>query len=226
MDMIAIFREQIMQQWEFVLRIVLGVILGCCIGFERKNRNKMAGIRTHAIVALGSALMIIISKYGFYDIANYDASRVAAQIVSGVGFLGAGIIFVRNNNSVSGLTTAAGIWATAGVGMAAGAGQYFIAVSSTILLVLLQVILHKVHFLAKEAYRGSVKVILNEGVGDVKNLEDYIMREKISITSLKVSKQDKDNTKIEMNLLFPGDCDKTEFINRLAQRREVISVRG
>ena len=88
----------------------------------RKNRNKSAGIRTHAIVAMGSALMMVVSKYGFADIAEigkFDGSRIAAQVVSGVGFLGAGIIFVRNN-LVSGLTTSAGIWATAGVGLAMG----------------------------------------------------------------------------------------------------------
>ena len=104
-----LLRNQIIFQGEFALRILLAGLLGAAIGFERKNRNKLAGVRTHAIVALGAALIMVVSKYGFYDMDKFDASRVAAQIVSGVGFLGAGIIFVRNNNSVSGLTTAAGI---------------------------------------------------------------------------------------------------------------------
>ena len=107
---------------ELLLRILLGGFMGAIIGHERKSRDKSAGMRTHAIVGLGAALIMIVSKYGFGDVPDFDASRVAAQIVSGVGFLGAGIIFVRNNATVSGLTTAAGIWTTVGVGMALGAG--------------------------------------------------------------------------------------------------------
>ena len=159
MNFLTSLAQQILPQCELVLRILLAGILGCAIGFERKNRNKMAGVRTHAVVAFGAALMMVVSKYGFSDVADYDASRIAAQIVSGVGFLGAGIIFVRHNNSVSGLTTAAGIWATAGVGMAMGAGQYFIAVSGGMILVLLQVLLHKIGFLGRESYYANLKII-------------------------------------------------------------------
>ena len=118
---------------ELFFRILLGGFIGAVIGHERKNRDKSAGMRTHAIVGLGAALMMVVSKYGFGDVPDYDASRVAAQIVSGVGFLGAGIIFVRNNTTVSGLTKAAGIWATAGIGLAIGAGMYGIGVAATVL---------------------------------------------------------------------------------------------
>lgn len=226
MEVITMFREQMIQQWEFMIRIVVACILGFCIGFERKNRNKMAGVRTHAIVALGSALIMVVSKYGFTDMGDFDGTRIAAQIVSGIGFLGAGIIFVKNNNSVSGLTTAAGIWATAGVGMACGAGQYFIAVSSTLLLVVLQVVLHKVSFLSREAYRASIRVLMNTGKGELQDLEQYILEEKVSITGIKVNKVDEENTKLDMDLLFPPEYDRTEFISRLAEREDVVSVRG
>ena len=104
-------------QVEYLVRIFVAACLGLLIGSERKNRNKSAGIRTHVIVALGAALIMVVSKYGFMDVEKADAARVAAQVVSGIGFLGAGVIFVRNN-LVNGLTTAAGIWATAGVGLA------------------------------------------------------------------------------------------------------------
>ena len=101
---------------EFLLRIILSIICGACIGFERETRLKTAGIRTHIIVSLGSALMMIISKYGFGDVLQsgnigLDPSRIAAGIVTAVGFIGAGVIFVRNQ-TISGVTTAAGIWAT------------------------------------------------------------------------------------------------------------------
>ena len=128
---------------ELMIRVGLACVLGWLIGNERKNRNKSAGTRTHAIVALGAALAMVVSKYGFQDIPDYDAARVAAQVVSGVGFLGAGIIFVRNN-LVNGLTTAAGLWATASVGLAMGSGLYVIGIASALVLILMQEITHKI----------------------------------------------------------------------------------
>ena len=125
----------------YLLRIVLSLMLGFMIGFERKMRFKEAGIRTHTIVCAGAALMMVVSKYGFADIPDYDASRVAAQIVSGIGFLGAGMIIYRKQ-AVHGLTTAAGVWATAGVGMAAGGGLYIVALGSAAILIAVQCVLH------------------------------------------------------------------------------------
>lgn len=129
-----------LQEFYHLLNVLFAVVLGFAIGYERKLRYKEAGIRTHTIVCAGSALMMVVSKYGFGD-AQADAARVAAQIVAGVGFLGAGIIVYRKHE-VHGLTTAAGVWATAGVGMAAGAGLYIIAAGSTVILIGVQCIFH------------------------------------------------------------------------------------
>ena len=125
----------------YLLNILLAVVLGFAIGYERKLRYKEAGIRTHTIVCAGSALIMVVSKYGFADIMEYDASRVAAQIVSGSGFLGAGIIIYRKHE-IHGLTTAAGVWATAGVGMAAGAGMYLVALGAAVVLIGVQCLFH------------------------------------------------------------------------------------
>ena len=133
--------EIIITELKYLIGLLVAVILGFAIGFERKLRYKEAGIRTHTIVCVGAALIMVVSKYGFADILKYDASRVAAQIVSGIGFLGAGIIIFRGQK-MHGLTTAAGIWATAGVGMAAGAGQYIVAVGATIIIIAVQCICH------------------------------------------------------------------------------------
>lgn len=220
-----LLNQQIMGQWGFVLRILVAGILGACIGFERKNRNKMAGVRTHAIVALGAALMMVVSKYGFSDIVEYDASRVAAQIVSGVGFLGAGIIFVRNSSSVSGLTTAAGIWATAGVGMCMGSGLFFVSVASAVLIIVMQIIFHKVNFLSSEAYGVTLKMVLKNTENGVWEIEDIIQKEKIEIRQSKINKTD-EKIKLEFELLFPAGYNDKNFINRLAERENVMSVSG
>ena len=122
---------------ELVGRLVLAGALGALIGAEREYRAKTAGTRTHFLVALGSALLMIVSQYGFMDPAvagthTADAARVAAQIVSGIGFLGAGTILVQKH-VVHGLTTAAGMWVAAGIGMASAGGLYAIAIVATVL---------------------------------------------------------------------------------------------
>ena len=127
------------QELRILLDLGLSVLLGFIIGFERKLRFKEAGIRTHTIVCVGSALMMVVSKYAFGSAA--DSARVAAQIVSGVGFLGAGMLVYRQHE-VRGLTTAAGVWATAGVGMACGGRLYVVAVGATAILVVVQCIFH------------------------------------------------------------------------------------
>jgi putative Mg2+ transporter-C (MgtC) family protein len=118
-----------------LLRLSLASVLGCLIGLERHRADKSAGMRTHMLVSLGSALIMIVSAYGFDDIIRpsrivLDPSRIAAQVVSGIGFLGAGMI-LRRQSEVYGLTTAAGVWASAGIGLAAGCGLYFAACAST-----------------------------------------------------------------------------------------------
>ena len=127
-------------EWTLVLRLFVAGLMGAVIGLDREYRAKEAGFRTHFLVSLGSALFMIISQYGFAEIvkangANYDGARVAAQIVSGIGFLGAGTI-IFHKQFIRGLTTAAGMWATAGIGMAVGGGMYFIGVAATILVLI------------------------------------------------------------------------------------------
>ena len=124
---------------EGILLIVAGA-MGVLIGLEREYRAKEAGYRTHFLVALGSALMMIVSQYGFMevlktDLIRLDPSRIAAQVVSGIGFIGAGTIILQKQ-IVRGLTTAAGIWATSGIGLAVGAGMYAVGISATLLVLL------------------------------------------------------------------------------------------
>ena len=115
----------------------MSLAAGFIIGSERENKNKSAGARTHTLVCLGACLAMIVSKYGFYDVKHFDAARVAAQIVSGVVFLGGGVIFVKNYG-VTGLTTAAGMWTTSIVGMAFGSGMYFVGIVAAAFIVIFQ----------------------------------------------------------------------------------------
>ncbi len=128
---------------ELILRLLIAGVLGAAIGFEREIRAKGAGIRTHVLVALGSALFMIISQYGFAGAERFDAARVAAQVVSGIGFIGAGIIIFQKNR-VSGLTTAAGLWVTASIGLGAGCGLYAV---SAVCTVFVMAILEAMHFI-------------------------------------------------------------------------------
>lgn len=135
--------------WHFIVRMLIAIVCGLAIGVERKSRSKEAGIRTHAIVCLASCLFMILSKYLsaplFSDITGNtfdgDATRIASQVVTGIGFLGAGIIMYRRD-VMHGLTTAAGVWATAAIGMAIGSGFIVTGVCATAMILLLQFIFH------------------------------------------------------------------------------------
>lgn len=125
-------------EWNFILRLCVAGLCGTVIGLDREYRVKDAGFRTHFLVALGSALMMIVSQYGFegflvdHDGTRFDPGRIAAQVVSGIGFIGAGTIIIHRQ-LVRGLTTAASLWATAGIGLAAGAEMYVVAGAATLL---------------------------------------------------------------------------------------------
>ena len=210
-------------QVEYLVRIFVAACLGLLIGSERKNRNKSAGIRTHVIVALGAALIMVVSKYGFMDVEKADSARVAAQVVSGIGFLGAGVIFVRNN-LVNGLTTAAGIWATAGVGLALGAGMYVVGISSALLVLLIQFVMHRVAYFADVASGGLIRMTLVKREGIVQSMEDYLQREKLSVISVKINKTKKDEVKLEFDVVFPPGYKKTKLLARLVEMDDVLAV--
>ena len=163
-----------LESLECIARVLLAGICGMLVGMERKNRAKEAGLRTHFIVACGAALMMVISKYAFFDVVQggmfgdvevrLDPSRVASTIASGIGFLGAGMIFVHKN-TITGLTTAAGIWATSGIGMAIGAGMYTLGVCSTLIVLVAQILLHMnfERFKRTKHKRLSVKNVTQDG---------------------------------------------------------------
>ncbi|MDY0395284.1 MgtC/SapB family protein [Virgibacillus halophilus] len=160
---------------EFLIRIILAGVLGALIGLEREKRFKEAGLRTHFLVAIGSAIIMIISKYGFADVIGkegfeLDPSRIAAQVVSGVGFLGAGMILVQRQ-SIHGLTTAAGIWTTAGIGLAIGAGLYEVGIAGSVLvLVGLELLKRVFQFAIPKAYQLTTETSSRDAIQSIIHL--------------------------------------------------------
>lgn len=184
------------QTLDFFLRIFLACVCGAAIGFERSRRFKGAGIRTHIIVCCGAALIMIVSKYGFGDLVTEagfgifgtkgtDPARIAAQVVSGISFLGAGVIF-KNNGAVKGLTTAAGLWVTSGIGLAMGCGLYTVGIFGTILVAVLQVIMHRFKIGADSynAYQIQFAVVQSEEIR--KKLEEQLEKWEATATDSKM----------------------------------------
>lgn len=216
-----------------VIRIILAGICGGIIGVERTLRQKDAGFRTHIIVAMGAALMMIISKYGFLDIvyidsAQVDVSRVASNIITGISFLGAGMIFVKGI-SIKGLTTAAGIWVTAAVGMAMGSGLYIVSFVSVILLLLVQIVFHK--FLI-----GFDKVLANDNLVPcfiqlentpmaVKELKTFLKANGVQVFDSVVDTSD-NNSKltIHLNVQFEKDVDIDDVFERYLKKEGVYQA--
>ncbi len=212
---------------EYLLRLLISIACGFAIGFERKNRNKEAGIRTHVIVALASCLMMIVSKYGFFDLigpgeARFDGSRIASQIVSGIGFLGAGMIFVHKN-SIKGLTTAAGIWATSGIGMAVGSGLYLLGLITTLLIVFLQVFLH-IEFKALKHGTTSEYIIHLKSTGEsIDIVKKLISETELSCDLVSVSKKD-DGVRVIIEITYSDNEILYEFIKNALSIEEILEV--
>lgn len=169
--------------WVLIIRLVAAGLLGGIIGLERDFRAKEAGVRTHFIVALGSALFMIISEFAFEG-KQHDAARVAAQVVSGIGFIGAGVIIFQRN-VVRGVTTAAGLWVTAAIGLACGDGMYPVAIAATILTV---AVLEMMHFVNLHYSEKVVELTLvPEKPYDLPSLPTRLKNQRINVDSFSIS---------------------------------------
>ena len=208
--------DYILVQLEYIVRVLVAGFCGAMIGYERKNKLKEAGIRTHFIVALTSALIIIISKYGFYDIVGtpgigLDPARVAAQVVSGVGFLGAGLIFIRNQ-SISGLTTAAGMWATAGIGLAIGCGLYLVGIVSSIIILIAQFLLHRSRWWIRLPIAEQLLIKIRNTDDSVTYIEEKLKNDRIDIINMKVNNLDEFFLEVTIYAKLPKGYNKTNLI--------------
>ena len=218
--------------WDALLRLAVAGGLGAAVGFERELRDREAGIRTHLLVSLGSALFTIVSAYGFRDfltsgavVVRTDPTRIAAQIVTGIGFLGAGAI-IRQGFSVRGLTTAATLWVVAAVGLACGAGYYSAAALSTALVLLalypLRIVAYRILIRFRpEGGRLLVELPLGQSPGMV---IDELERLGARIASLEVT-QEGDRRRLEVDVALPRDLHVPNIVSRIAEVENVAGVR-
>ena len=205
--------------WEALLRLAAAAGLGAAVGIERELREREAGIRTHLLVSLGSCLFTIVGAYGFEDFGSkVDPTRVAAQIVTGIGFLGAGAI-IREGISVRGLTTAGSLWIVAAIGMAAGAGYYWPAVAGTALTVFALWPLRSLAYLALDRFRPLERrlvVELKQGT-PLKTLLDLVP----DVRQVEVE-DERDRRVVTFELRQPAE---EPLVAQLSDREDVVAVR-
>lgn len=224
-------------QWaELLLRVVAAAICGWLVGVERSRRFKDAGVRTHSMVACSAALLMIISKYGFADLVmadgsffpgarGADAARIASQVVSGVGFLGAGVIYRDRKFTTRGLTTAAGIWAVAGIGMAIGAGLYVIGMFSTALIIFMQFIMHRYSVGGDRYSTAGLDVVFSRDGDADEELYRQLEKWGVIVTETQIEKRPDGSMEYHLGLKLKREI-KGEMLNNFVNAHsEVISIK-
>jgi putative Mg2+ transporter-C (MgtC) family protein len=214
-----------------VERIAIALALSSAIGLEREFRHKPAGVRTIAVVGVGAAVAMMVSKYGFFDMrgnnVSLDPSRVASQIVSGVGFLGAGIIIVRRD-SVSGLTTAAVVWGTAMIGMAVGAGMILLSVAATatyfVIALVYPTIVRRIPHSPWST--SALRVTYLDHRGILRDVLQEVTQHGVSVSSVDVDRHASADGRVALTLYVDGKASSTELATAIEHLDGVLSVRA
>ncbi|MES5167034.1 MgtC/SapB family protein [Prevotella melaninogenica] len=213
--------------YEFVLRLFVAAMLGGMIGLEREYRAKEAGFRTHFLVALGSGLFMILSQFGFDDVLGHyeqvslDPSRIASQVVTGIGFIGAGTIIFQKH-VVRGLTTAAGLWVTSAIGMTAGAGMYVLSIATTVLVLLC---LEALYFILQ--HFGTRNITVTFSTPKEENIQPVLQRlrdKEIIIDSYEMTRKDTSSGHyfvVTMEMKFKRKRYKNHLLNFMAEFENV-----
>ncbi|NLM37380.1 MAG: MgtC/SapB family protein [Firmicutes bacterium] len=209
--------------YEFLVRLTVATLLGSIIGWEREKQGRPAGLRTHILVALGSCLMMLISIYGFSGVTARDPARLAAQVVSGIGFLGAGNI-LREGTSIRGLTTAASLWVVAGIGLACGTALYLAAVAATIVAFLVLVLLDDLELKIKDFSAVRVRVEVADQPGMLSAFTQIFGNHGINIKKIQM-KINSENKIAHISLQIRGhNIDKEKIIEEISLLPGVYSV--
>jgi putative Mg2+ transporter-C (MgtC) family protein len=198
--------------------------MGAFIGLEREKHGRPAGLRTHALVSLGSCLIMLISIYGFNGITGRDPARLAAQVVSGIGFLGAGTI-IREGTSIRGLTTAASLWVVAGIGLAIGSGFYFAGITATFLSVLVLVYLENLEKKLNISKTEVVEAVIKDRPGILAMFCQIIANNGISIKNINLE-IDEENEKALISFQIKGyNIDKAKVIEEISEIPDIYHIK-
>lgn len=219
---------------QMIVRLVMAMILGGLIGLERERGDRPAGLRTHTLVCVGSALFTLVSIFGFGDTSpvhstvddmgvRRDSARIAAQVVSGIGFLGAGTI-IRDGISIKGLTTAASLWMVSAIGLAIGSGMYIVSIAGTVIALFILVFLHN-----WEEGNGTkhcylhISAILRPNVAHF--VCDYVRRSGVKIKNINITNTDNDSTlEIELYVKYNAKININEVVIGLHDINDVLNV--
>lgn len=204
--------------WETILRLALAMLMGGLIGLERELINRPAGFRTHTLVCMGAALVMTTSEYlfhNYYQFVNLDPARLGAQVVSGIGFLGAGSI-INDGHRVRGLTTAASLWVVACIGLAVGAGFYIGAISAFIMCYITLISLKRFEHVI-EKRRGNVQVVtrLKNMPGEIGKITSVLGRFRVHIMDIEVEDTDDESMKVVFFVSLPPVMDKNTLLAEL-----------
>ena len=213
----------------YLFRIILAILAGAVIGYEREYHDKVAGLRTHILIAMASAIMMIVSKYAFFDVLTeysnigigLDVSRVAAGIIAGMGIFSGGIVFIGKRGNVSGVTTAAGIWATIGIGMVIGAGMYTVGIGSVILVELIQLLLRHDLPVYRHAVVAVVIFELPDTDRDYKELVKKLEGAGAKMSSQKWEKREDGGSLLKSNVVFDVRYERDRIVDILNGFTEV-----
>jgi putative Mg2+ transporter-C (MgtC) family protein len=215
---------------ETILRLFIAVILGGLVGMERQRYDWAAGLRTHMLVCLGSSLIMIVSSFGFSDIlgtpnVNLDPSRIAAQVVSGIGFLGAGTIIFLKREVIKGLTTAAGLWTVAGVGLAVGSGLYIAAGATTVLvLIILAIVKPYKKRLSRVSRAHELELVVNRSLGGLHEIEKTFKENNIAVSTITFQKTNSPEVEI-IQVNFDSLDKPTSLLSIVDLFKEIPAVK-
>lgn len=211
---------------ELFVRLAAATLLGALVGLERERLERAAGFRTHALVCVASALIMVVSIYGFADRDVLDPSRIAAQVVSGIGFLGAGVIIFRKN-TVRGLTTAASLWAVAGVGLAAGSGLYLPAAAGTFFMLLVQAGMRPIeaYFFAHQDDRQRILIETSDVSNVLATIPEISARRHVRVQTMQFERErESDRDVVELTVRLANRDDRFGLVDDLQKVDGVARV--
>ena len=218
-----------MKEWEILLRLVAAVAIGCVIGIEREYKRRPAGFRTHILICLGATMTTITSQYLYLEMNMYtDLARLGAQVIAGIGFIGAGTIIVTKRKEVKGLTTAAGLWTTAIVGLAIGVGFYLAALYVTLVILLVELLFSRLEYAIAAKTRDMTLYVEFGDAQNISLITDHLRMHRVRVLDVELARRKDEEgnlmTSALLTVRFPKKVSHDAVVSELSKLRNVYSV--